>query len=366
MILSKPLQPTNQQVLTEKNNKPISPSQKAPFELNKNKSEENENNSCSYDNKNKHQNQIHQPKQEQNKNKEEKKKKEIKTKQNQPPLSEKEMIRAKLFEGKCPSCNYYSKKMEKGEKRECEQCKKIWELDRETGFFYEEQNSFICDRVCGNGNMGEKIFCENCKKKCILKNNKILNIKQQIITPLNPKKVNFLNVSSFPDLQKDDKIKCSKCGNICECVPVTTLEMLPGNHYKYDYLCMRYLLKHFPNHDKENIIKTFSSFKHLLVPTVSHLKGFSPEKKKNNESSTCHDDDPKGNKYYLNDLYILDSEERITEYMAEFDRKKKMLLDSKEIEFYCFEKYRSKNEERDFLLNPMKYYFKEFFFQLGL
>jgi hypothetical protein len=58
-----------------------------------------------------------------------------------PPLNEKKMIEAKLSEGQCPSYNMYLEGLTYSERKECKNCKKIWKMNKETGYFSEELNN---------------------------------------------------------------------------------------------------------------------------------------------------------------------------------------------------------------------------------
>jgi hypothetical protein len=354
-FLTEPLQPTDQQ--------------------NKGKSEENEDDFSLYDNKNNYQKQIEQSKQQQNEEEEKRNKvekglspDEIKKKlffnkcplcdsyilydermeckkcnkiwkrnqktalfseelnnekdllcynknnkkQIKKNLNSEEEIKMKLFEGKCPSCNNYSKKLENGEKRKCDICKTVWKLNKETNFFYEEGFQKISDNMC---------------PKC--------NLSFNVVTPFY------------------EMMRCSKCKNIYKWnytigkyfnTTFVSLEMTLESHSEYDCLSLIYLYRRFTNLNKEEIKKRFFSCKHLLIPTVSHLKISSLKKKKeeNEEIEECYS--AITNIYYLDDIHILDSKERTELYLTEFNKKKKELLESKVIIKYFHEKKNKKEE----------------------
>jgi hypothetical protein len=234
--LSEPLHPTDQQTVSGRRDISLSLSQEPPFDLNNNnQSKKNEHYfSSSYDNK----------------------------KQGYRPLNEEEMIRAKIFEGKCPSCDYYSKKMESGERRECEKCKKIWRLNKETCFFYEDEET-------------------NTPSSVMYKNDEVnMDHYQKLHNHICPKcDLSFTNETIY-----DEMMRCSKCENIyklnCssnkyEILSFISLQIPLKAHFEYDNLSLKYLHKYFPNIDEKQIEQLFYLYKNLLIPTVSHLKVYS-------------------------------------------------------------------------------------------
>jgi hypothetical protein len=128
-------------------------------------------------------------------------------------------------------------------------------------------------------------------------------------------------------------MRCSKCENIYklnhssnkyEILSFISLQMRLEAHFEYDNLSLRYIYKHFRNIDEKEIEQLFYSYKHLLIPTVSHLK-VSPLKEKgwfkeifsSKKEKTEFDEK---NIYYLDDLHILNSEERTKAYLNEFNK----------------------------------------------
>jgi hypothetical protein len=134
-------------------------------------------------------------------------------------------------------------------------------------------------------------------------------------------------------------MRCSKCENvykwnyqlgIYENVLFISLQMPLEAHYEYDCLCLDYLSRHFPYFFDDDIKTMFSFYRHLLIPTVSHLKISPPlRRKKKKVNELPYNVNVSKNIFYLNDIHILDSKEETELYLIEFSQKEMSLPDSK-------------------------------------
>jgi hypothetical protein len=300
-----------------------------------------------------------------------------------------EMIKQKMSEDKCPSCNNCFKTIKTGERKICENCKNVYKLNKETNSFDEEKDYLknVMNCVCPDcaGILDEKHsnfekVCKNCKKRYILKDGLCEEIKITI-PPLPPNpppprptgklpsrpppkppaksppksppepppsvsgcynSSDYLFNCMCPDCElpfpkessKYWMMRCSKCRKIYkwkrnnpkgyEVVSFISLHIPPDFHVEYDNLCESYLFSNFPYLDEEEIKNTFSDCKHLLIPTVSQLRNQPKKEKENNRKhqNCCNMSENIYNIFYLDDVDILNSNERTAEYLNEFRKLK--------------------------------------------
>jgi hypothetical protein len=154
-----------------------------------------------------------------------------------------------------------------------------------------------------------------------------------------------------------EMMRCSKCENvykwnkqfsIYENVSYVSLQMPIEAHYEYDCLCLDYLSRHFPYFFDDDIKTIFSFSRHLLIPTVSHLKISPPlRRKKKKVNELPYDENVSKNIFYLDDIHILDSKEETELYLMEFSQKEMSLPNSEMIIKY-YKTLKKKTEDFDF------------------
>jgi predicted RNA-binding Zn-ribbon protein involved in translation (DUF1610 family) len=174
-----------------------------------------------------------------NKREENTKMEEEKSKQEKiqlPKLTMEEEIRGKLLEAICPSCNRKDVSLEKGKRRECNNCNTLWIMNEKTGYFEREKNfqEKIFDGICPScdgyfkeKDKGYERICERCGKMYILNENKFKEVE----------------------------------------ISFGSLSMRIEEHYEYDSLSLTFLYNSFREITKSSIENIFNRNNNLLIPT---------------------------------------------------------------------------------------------------